>query len=82
MRAIVRSVNLLKKRFCAESSEDGTWAAFEVVRGGFPFGGEFIRWNELTKPVTMIIGESSGTLVVGEHILAASRDEAYKFIEP
>ena len=75
MRAIVRNVNSATMMFIAECP-GGACALFEVQKGGFPFGGEYVRWNDDGRRVTMVMGESSGTHVISQMRYPITRAEA------
>lgn len=66
-RGIVRGANRESRWFYVEY-EVGVFAAFHSVGGGFPFVGEFVRWSDEAEPVTMVAAESSGSVLVDQHL--------------
>lgn len=79
MRGIVRGIYASAKRFYVECS-DGTYAPFSITRGGMPYGGEFVRWENGDSPIEMVMGESSGTMMVDQARVGLTLDEARALI--
>jgi hypothetical protein len=77
MRATVREADPSTRRFIAECSGN-LFAAFHATRGGFPIPGEYVRWEE--DPCDMVLGESSGTMLVDQWILGLTHQAAQAFM--
>jgi hypothetical protein len=75
MKGIVRDVNVNTGTFMVDCGHD-RYAVFHLARGGLPRGGEYVRWNEALPAVTMVMGETSGTMLVDRARFPLTRAEA------
>jgi hypothetical protein len=80
MKGIVRDVNFETGTFLVDCGHD-RYAMFHLARGGLPRGGEYVRWNDSAAPVTMVMGETSGTMLVDRMRYPITRAQALGGIE-
>jgi hypothetical protein len=76
MKGIVRDVNVDSGTFLVDCGHD-RYAVFHLARGALPRNGEYVRWSD----GTMVMGETSGTMLVDRMRYPLSRAQALGAIE-
>lgn len=81
MKGIVRGINVSAGKFFVDCGHD-RYAVFQVCQGVIPRPGENVRWNdEFGASVTMVMGESSGSIRVNGVLFPVTRDAATELLQ-
>jgi len=85
MKGIVRGINVVEGTFLVDCGHD-RFAVFRIAqsarpRGALPRGGEYVRWNDEAPVVSMVLGETSGTVLVDRVTYPLTRVEAMGQLE-
>ena len=81
MKGIVRGINVSIGKFFVDCGYD-RYAVFQISEGVLPRGGENVRWSdELGASVTMVMGESSGSIRVNGVRFPVTREVATELVK-